>query len=347
LKSCIRLTDCMLQANLLAGVVRAAEELQLRVDGGSSENKRKMFFVRADLGSQPGEVFLDPSPNVFGEVFDTAHQDFIRVAEACPPVGFARPLQLWAGDSYRGQHLDELLAANRRWSSSIETTKTALMTQLNEAQNFAIEMYEPYRRVQDYWHSWNKAQFVTQTHSFESLSSQVSLMVELQEDLSKFRAQRSVGVVVVEGRDLRDRLLPVPEAVLGVVCPLLASTARQRCSHTCRRLDQLNKELDERPKELLAFEAFAKLAEVATGEEATLQAAMDEVQAAHRVLRKQGHRIPLDDQVLLDTLASNQNEFSNESLPAAKAFLAQRQREMQARPGVDVVISLDMPLEFN
>mmetsp|Transcript_71821 Transcript_71821/g.126845 ORF Transcript_71821/g.126845 Transcript_71821/m.126845 type:complete len:773 (+) Transcript_71821:66-2384(+) len=346
LKNCIRLTDCMLQANLAAAASRAAEELQLRVGGGPSDHKRKMFFVSADLGDQPGEVSLNPSQRTFEKVFDDIYQELIRAAEAVPPVACARPLQLWAEEnSYRGQLSGQVLAVDRRWLCYIDSTKSALMAQLREAEHFAREMYEPYRRVQDYWHSWNEAQFARKSHSFESLSNQVSLVVDMQDDLSKFRAQRSAGVVVIEGRDLRDRLMPVPETVLGVVCPLLASTARERCRSTCRRLDHLNKELDERPKESLALQALAKAVEVASDEETTLQAAMDEVQAAHRVLRKQGNRIPLDDQVLLDTLAAKLQEFSNESLPAAKGYLAQHQREMQTKPGVDVVISLEMPME--
>lgn len=235
-----------------------------------------------------------------------------------------------------------MLSADRSWAACIDSTQHLLKTQLVEAQQVAVEMCEPYWRVHQYWQSWNEARFLATPHSVEALSDCVNLMSEYRDDMSKCRTQRTVGVIVVESRGLRDQLVPVPGAILNVVCPILASTTRQCCTNTCQRLDQIIKDLGESPSEALAFETYQHTLEAAEKEELLLKVAAQDANSAHSLLKKNGTRIPLDDQVLLDGLATKLHAVSTESLPAARVFVSQRLREHLQRPTVDVVMDLDI-----
>eukprot|EP00930_Biecheleria_cincta_P045461 TRINITY_DN31327_c0_g1_i1.p1 TRINITY_DN31327_c0_g1~~TRINITY_DN31327_c0_g1_i1.p1 ORF type:complete len:794 (-),score=117.08 TRINITY_DN31327_c0_g1_i1:132-2513(-) len=339
---CIRLADCMLQASLTASVAHVADEFRERVVGGPGEHKRKLFSATANFGARQKEVLLEPRPSVFMEAFDNVLEEVICVADAIPLVASARPLLQYAPVKHCNQTVRQVISADRSWAASMDSTRQLLRAQLAEAQQVALEMCEPYWRVYQYWQSWDEARFLAAPHSLEALSDCVKLMSEYKDDMSKIRTQRTAGVIVVESRGIRDRLVPVPGAVLNVVCPLLASTTRQSCTNTCRRLDQIIKDLDESPVEAAAFETYKHTLDAAEKEEPLLKVAVQDANSAHCLLKKQGTRIPLDDQVLLDGLAAKLHALSTESLPAAKGFVSKRLREQWQQPTVDVVMDLDI-----
>ncbi|CAJ1407664.1 unnamed protein product [Effrenium voratum] len=206
-RSCVRLADCLLQANLVASVTQTAEELLRRVEGGVGEHKRKMFAISVHLG-QPGEVILEPSTERFLQVFRHLYEDLISVAEGVPCIASALSLASHA-PSAAGRSLSEVLASHRPWSCCLEATEKKLTAQLREAQRLSLDTYEPYRKILNYKQAWNEASFAAQNHSLASLSQEVDLMNQFQEQLQRFRAQRHVGVLVIEGRELREELAAV------------------------------------------------------------------------------------------------------------------------------------------
>jgi len=354
LGSCIDLADCMFQAALAASVASAAEKLMLRVveDGNPDRQPRRLFSLTAGLAV--GKVLLEPELDVFEKVLDDVWEEMLRTACAAPPIATDRALSELLERTRGHGHADTrarrsvraILNEDRSWSACLESTRSCLRSQLVEAQSQAQELYEPFRRIQDFGFSWDQAAFCAKRHTCAELCRQIELMMEFKDDLSKFRAQRAVGVLVITGRELLSRLLPVPDSTLAVLSSDLISTAREQSSISCRRLDLLIKELDERPEDpLIVFKAYADAVEASDQDEIQLQAALDEVVGAHRLLRKQSVRIPLDDQVLLDAFGAKQREFARESLPAAKGFLTQKLRERQSpSPSMqlDVVFSVEV-----
>lgn len=338
---CIRLTDCMLQASLTASVAHVADEFRERVIGGPGENKRRLFFADARFAVHQKEVHLEPRASTFTEAFDNLIDEVAGVADAIPLVATARPLQQYLPANRCNQTVREVLSTNRAWAASTDCMRQLLQAQLREAHQVAQEMCEPYWRVYQYWQSWDEARFQATPHSLEALSDCVRLMTEFKDDMSKLRSQRTAGVIVVEGRGIRDQLIPVPGAVLAVVCPLLASTARQCCVNTSRRVVQIVNDLDERPTEDTGFETYKQTLDAAEKEEPLLKVAAEDANSAHRLLKKHGARVPVDDQVLLDGLAAKLHALSTESLPAARGFVSERLRDQPRRPTVDLVVSLD------
>lgn len=327
LSSCIRLADCMLQANLVTSITCTAEDLYHRVDAGSGEQKKKLFAITARLGSQ--EVLLEPSRERFLEVFHETYKDLTGLADAVLPV-LAAPALAAHRPSFDGLvPMPRLLTRHRPWVFYMDSTLKKLTSQLREAQQLAAETYGPFRKIFEYKNQWNKEAFKRQSHSIESLSKEVALMVQFQDSLSKFRVQRHVGVLAIEGRQLRDDLQTVPSTVLTSIWPLMQQNVRSEGVRVSERLEKLNQELDERPSKVSALEAYSHVLEVADDEELTLEASVEQIQGAHRLLRTHGVRLLSDDHVLLERLLTQLQEFSSASLPAAKGFLAQKRREQR------------------
>eukprot|EP00439_Symbiodinium_sp_Y106_P071081 s1477_g12.t1 len=167
------------------------KELRHRVEGGSTDNKRKMFAIAARLGAKAGEVVLEPSGETFLKVFNMLYEELMGVADAVPAISTASSL-LSHAPCAAACAVSEVLQNSRTNSYG------KLLLQVQEAQHLAVETYEPYRRIYDYQRDWDKASFSKQPHTFESLSEQVELMSRFQEELNKFRVQRHLGVLVLE-----------------------------------------------------------------------------------------------------------------------------------------------------
>lgn len=328
IRGCIRLADCMLQANLAASVASAAEELRHRVEGGSTDNKRKMFAIAARLGAKAGEVVLEPSGETFLKVFNMLYEELMGVADAVPAISTASSL-LSHAPCAAACAVSEVLQNSRSWSEHLRSTKGKLLLQVQEAQHLAVETYEPYRRIYDYQRDWDKASFSKQPHTFESLSEQVELMGRFQEELNKFRVQRHLGVLVLEARELRDQLLPVPASVLAAVWPVMRSTAQHEGHILAERLERLTEELDQRPTEMLSLQAYAHAVEIADREEVDLQVRIGEVQGVFATFRKHGVRVLPEDAELVEKLAEQMEEFWS-TLPAAKGYLTQKRRDRKS-----------------
>jgi len=339
--SCVRLAEYMFQANVVQSITQTAEDLCTRVEGNGGEQKKKLFVLTARLGSRAGQVLLEPCSERFLKVFRDIHQDLIGLAESLPSLISARSVLAVHRRSI-STSLGDLMANHRPWRFLTNSTMVKLKAQLQEAERMAVETYEPFRRIFEYKSSWNKDAFCKQSHSIQSLTREVDLMLQFQESLSKLRVQRQVGVLVLEGRQLRDELQPVPSTVLQSIWPLMQSRVRHEAARLAERLEKLNQELDERPK-LPSIQAYSQMLEMAHAEEPSLEAAVDEIQGAHRLLRTHGVRFLSDDQVLLEQLLMHLHEFTSASLPAAKGFFAQQLREQRQRGSdEDLVASLEM-----
>lgn len=285
---------------------------------------------------------LEPSRERFLEVFHETYKDLTGVADALPPI-LAAPALAAHRPSFDGLvPMPRLLSRHRPWVSFMDSTLKSLTAQLREAQQLAADTYGPFRKIFAYKKQWNKDAFKQSHTTIESLSKEVELMVQFQDSLGKFRVQRHVGILAIEGRQLRDELQTVPSTVLSCIWPLLQSSVRSEGIRVAERLEKLNQELDERPSKVPALEAYSNILEVAEKEELTLEASVEEIQGAHRLLRTHGIRLLSDDHVLLERLLTQLHEFSSASLPAAKGFLAQKRREQRLLASEELVACLEM-----
>lgn len=346
LGSCIRLADCQLQAALSSLVGSAAQKLARQVIGTTGEPLRKLFLVSAGLkdGNAGGGALLEPAPEEFERVLDRHWEELITLADSMPPLATERVLARYAlqGGRKVGQTIRELLAGDRSWLACMAGIRQGLCTQLEQVRDNASEMYEQFRRIRDFGSAWNEAAFAKKKHTFKSLSAHMSLMTEFKEDLGKFRSQKHVGVLLIDGRAFRDSLTSIPETGLSAVRPLMAQLARDQISAARSLAGRLIRELDERPTERAALEAFGSACKAAAVEEKALQTCLDEALSMHRLLRQHGVRLPLDDQVLLEDLAAKERELSQESLPAAMGYINQQRRCTEL---ATVVVTFDAGFE--
>eukprot|EP00435_Cladocopium_sp_Y103_P038730 s21_g10.t1 len=170
---------------------------------------------------------------------------------------------------------------------------------------------------------------------WKRVRTSVLMMARMMKGLSDQDHARLLGEEedAQETEDLGRTRPGVPSTVLTSIWPLMQQNVRSEGVRVSERLEKLNQELDERPSKVSALEAYSHVLEVADDEELTLEASVEQIQGAHRLLRTFGEPSLLhptsDDHVLLERLLTQLQEFSSASLPAAKGFLAQKRREQR------------------
>lgn len=342
---CIMLVDYISQSYLVTLAVSAAQRLHKTVVRTNGEHHRKLFYVSACLQNEgsSGGVVLEPPPASFDNAAAKLWTDIITVVDAVPRADNARRLARHAIADRAGQKVSEILEDEQTWQSCTHEIQKELRAQLTDLQVEATKVYEPYRKIHEFGLRWNELSFARTAHSYKSLSETMAHMSEFRDELNNIRIHRQLGVLLLDCKALKESLLPVPEKGLATMCPLMAVLAREQTTTFCSRAKHLIRELDKRPTERAALEDFAMLVKTASAEQRAVQASLDECLSMHRLLRQHGVRPSLDDQVMLDGFASKEREFSQESLPAAMAYLAQQRRRAEMELSYKEEMAFEVP----
>jgi len=340
----IQLIDYMAVSSLVTLAVSAAQQLHKQIVVSAGEHPRKLFYVSVCLRNtgSTGHVVVEPPSEVFEHVVNKLWKDITNVVDAVPQAGNSRRLARHAIQRH-GQRVSEILANESSWRVCTDEIRGSLSAQLADLQCEAAKVYEPYRNIHEFGLSWDETSFAKKAHSYKTLSTTISKMLEFQEELSNIRIHRQVGVLLLDCRTLKDTLQPIPEKGLNAICPMMAALAREQILVSCTRAKHLIRELDKRPTEQLALEDFDSLVKAASTEQHSLQTRLEECLSMHRMLRQQSVRPPLDDQVMLDGFASKEHEFSQESLPAAMAYLAQQRRRAEVEISLREEMAFEVP----
>lgn len=192
--------------------------------------------------------------------------------------------------------------------------------QLRDAKAYADDVFGHYRRIHLYGHQWNSASFLTQNHTFAELVREMKLMQEYQDDLTKFRNQKAMGVVCLEAHELRSDLLQIPETALAMMEQALLTVLQKACVQAMLRLNTVLGQLKDRPSDMIAQETFKTNYSSILDEQDDLDDQISEVYSMHQQLKRQAVKMSLEDQVLLDELSAKHRQF-NQTLNEAMSFI--------------------------
>jgi len=334
LGACIRLVDYMLQTTLVSLVWGAASEVRRRVEAAASDPQHKLFLAAVSFGKDG--VALNPPKEQFMRIFPWLWEDLFNVADSLPALVTSRML---APSNTRGwvrQTVRSIFTRDPSWRACASRIQDCVGRQFSDAHGRAQEMYEPYRQILHYGQTWDEARFVSQEHTYETLHRQMEIMRRFQEDLSKFRAQKAVGIILLDAKPLYSSLASVPEAALSVMKQLLTQLAREKCLSGYRRLDLACKALADHSGEgslkepPATFDAFARTLEAVVAEQDIIDDTVDEVVRIYELLKRYSVRVPLDDQLQRDLLHGRHDDLVHKILPDAKLFAEQQRRQQQS-----------------
>lgn len=309
----IRLADFMLQSALVSLVIEAAHALRARVNVPNP-----LFSVSATLN--PKGVGFDPSQSAFMETLHRLWEHMIQIVSSVPTFSTNSRLRIHLSEAQvqSQQTVEEVLSKCDGLKEHIESIEEGISTNLQAALVYAHEQYMPYHRIFEYGHIWDEVSYVQKAHSIESLTDEMKLLCEFKADMESFRSQRAVGLISVNGSDLRESLTPIPESALTALKQLLVKLACEQCARALQEVTAAIKALDARPP---SREECAKLCNHAEQQLRDTDKLGEEVDGAYQFLDQIRGRVPVEDRVQLDVLQSKWHELAHTKLPQAKEYL--------------------------
>lgn len=314
LRSFIKLTDYMLQGARVACVHDAALAFAKRLGNG-----HRMFTVDAHF--ERDGVVLSPSREDFSREMSRVWDGALQ-AVLVPALASSQQFKKYFLTELRQeQTVEKILNGCQAYRAQLQRIDKAISDQFCAAEAGASEAYMHYHHIYNFGERWDGDDFSRQVHTFESLSAQIQQMNDFKAELSSFRLNRAFGAIHVNGVGLRSTLEPVPEQALVVMMRSLASLAHQTCLTTTQQLTISIKSLDERPATPQSVENFEKLCG-ATHEQLERSSELkDDLEDAWRLLLKQGYRISMEDQLLVEVLRARRKDLEDK-LTQARAYLA-------------------------
>jgi len=284
-----------------------------------------MFSISVSFGEK--NMLFDPRLDDFLQTLSTLWQGASQVVNAVPSFLSVRQYESHV-KSQNHQSADSILLRNREYNHYTAEIRNHIQTDIIAAQQFADRHFAVFRRIYEYGLRWNEDEFNATAHTHEELAKEMSLMREFQDDLEGPKKSQNVGIIVVNGSTLHERLKPVPENALKALKGALTDIARKKCLAVLQKFDGANKVLDERPKVLGSYAEFVKTYEEIRHNEGVMEEQREEVESMYQLLKTYNVRVTGDDYYQLEFLHNKGTDFTEKKVVEAFAFIAEKKEEM-------------------
>jgi dynein heavy chain len=322
LGDCVRLVDYMLQACLVKVVINASIEFFQRLESSS-----KMFSISVSFGE--AHMVFEPGLDDFLDVLSSLWRGTIQVVNTVPSFLSVRQYDPYV-TVQNHQTVESILLRNREYNQYTVAVRERIQSDIMSAQRFSDKNFAVFRRIHEYGLQWNEEEYAAkfQPSAHEELARDMFLMREFQDDLDKFKPHHNVGIIVVDGKNLRASLTPIPERSLVAMKRMLTDIARKKCLGVLQKFDSANKILDERPKVLTAYADYVKAYNDIRNLEGEMDESREEVESMYQLLRQYNVRVTGDDQLQMEVLQQKGNDFTDKKVIEAHTFIKEKREEM-------------------
>jgi hypothetical protein len=304
LGDCIRLVDYMFQACLVKVVVQAAIEFFTRIDLSN-----KMFSISLSFGEV--NMVFDPALDDFLDMLSTLWRGTIHVVNTVQSFLSVRQYDPYV-TSQNHQTVENILLRNREYNRYTTAIRDRIQSDITKAQKFSDTSFSVFRRIYEYGLTWSEDIYNSEVHTHEELARDMLLMREFQEQMDKsFKTHHNIGIINVDGKNLRASLTPIPERALNAMKKALTDIARKKCFAVLQKFDAANKVLDERPKALNTYADYVKSYTDIHGASQEMDEAREEVESMYQMLRQYNVRVTGEDSYQMEFLQTKGNDFTH------------------------------------
>jgi len=343
LGNCIRLMDYMRQAALAEVVLQDVRALCERVEVDNGDTHAKLFTVTVEI--QAGEICLQPPQAKFKDVMRYVWEDAIKIADSVPALSADRSLGRYAQE-WDCQTVGETLRTNRFFRDAKTRIIANIASQFAKAMAYAKETYEPHLRVHQYRQDADQSLLEVRAsdpiRQFKGIESKIGLMTEFQQDLDAMRTQKVIGVLFVNGRNLKDSLHAIPEEVLGTLKHQLQILASEACDAACGWIDTYLQGQGEKTR---THAGSAQLLMVQK-EANEIENIINSILAMYDCLKENKVRMAMSEQVKLDALLDKRQGLVKFVKEAELSSKQTQQVTMECKQ-ISLELSLKEPLVLN
>jgi len=318
-------------------VINASQEFFRRLETSrEGSNKNKMFSISVSFGER--DMVLEPSRQQFDEMLTAVWQGTVQVVNSVPSFKVrAYEMQV---NTRNQQTVESILMSNRDFNVFKSEIRGRVHSDIKAAQRLANDQFRQYRRIHDYGRSWNEDEYVLRGRQQEELILDMSLMKEYQELVDIIRPNAPVGSILLDNKQLKSNLVPIPERGLATMKKVLIDIAAKKCREMEAKYSKANKELDERPTKLNVFADYVRQCNETRELMTDMEESKDEVDSMYQQLKQYHMRVSGDDQTALETLHYKAREFNEKKMMESVAYIKEKRENM-----VDTLVKVSTNVE--
>ncbi|CEM19434.1 unnamed protein product [Vitrella brassicaformis CCMP3155] len=320
----IRLVDYKLSSQLVHVVLTAGRDFLDRL--GTAESSVKLFSVTVKFG-QARKMDFEPGLSKFKVMLHELWTGTINLVASVPPFCQMRQYEGYV-QVVHPQSVETLLLNDEVFSATQERVEKRIVQDFERAQKYCDSYFAMYRRIYDFEKQWDETAFFERKLTHASLSREMGLMRDFEEDLEKLKQTHIFGVLSVEARTLKMNLVPVAEKALAAMKIVLIQMAREKAAALVNRFTSVNKLLDERPAKLANYADFVRNFQEIKDQLESLDEEKSNVEEMYSLLKQYDVRVPLDDTIQLETLNQKASEFEKQKLLEASEHIRENMTDM-------------------
>ncbi|CAJ1382663.1 unnamed protein product, partial [Effrenium voratum] len=322
LGDCIRMMDYMFQAALVQTVIEAVKQFWSRLD---QKNVSKLFVISVDMSDQA--ITLDPGIYDFLDMLHSISDGWFQTLNNLQSMTCVRQYDQFCRVQHH-QTVKDIMMKDRTYLGYQANIQDFITEAVEEAQANSNNTYERFRKIYEYGKVWDEDAFNEKEHNYDELSVQMDKMKWFQEELDTFRVSVIWGIILINGKGLKDKLSPIPEASLTCMKNCLLGLARIKCKECYSRYEQANRQLELREKDLSKFANYVKTYQSIQDDQEEMEDLMFEVEQMYSLLRDFKVRMPGDDEFFYEGLKDKESDFSNKKMLEANQFISEMKEEM-------------------
>ena len=299
----VRLADVMLKSSLFNVVAEAANSMFKLLDTGS-----KIFNVTVSF--TPAGPALEPKASDFSAEFAKLWRETVRVVSEVASVSRDRKLHA-VTPNVEKLSIATILDRDETFVETKQLIESKTLADLEKAQIFSFNYFSNYKQISQFGSDWDEPLYSSTTHTLDEVSRSIATMKSYSEEIEKLKSFLTIGVILVDGKQLRQKLTPIPVVALTSMKKVVAQMAKERCSLALLRVTTAKKELEMTPSNLQEFAAFNRSFVNWRANIGVMREEREACDQLFSLLKTNGAKVPIDELRQLEKLQTCTDEFIN------------------------------------
>jgi dynein heavy chain len=317
----IRLMDYMVVSHLVVHVLNTVDRFLIEL-----LKIRKVGLFQTDIHFSDTTTSFSPDEadilQMVSQVLDATIVTVMQVSRIIYTQPFSSIMASIVTD---GPNVGSIIRDSSRFIHLQSSIDTKIVKDFTEADDYA-QTFDIVRPVYNFDTNWDFDEYSAREHSIATIKETMDTMINWETELDRMRVGGAMGILHVESRKLKNKLVPMNAEKMEQVKSLLNDLAREKCKVQLEENRHRIEVLELRPTHLNAFaQQLDKLNKLKLEVEA-MNEQEQIVEDMYELLERYEVRVASQDNVQLDDLRDTKEQYVVEETAAA-AYIEETQGE--------------------
>jgi Dynein heavy chain, N-terminal region 2 len=223
----------------------------------------------------------------------------------------------------------DVIRSNLEWKKKHSESQAKLFTDLEKVTEYIQLHFTAYKKIIIYQVPEETENILGINQKFSDIAKALSTLKGYQEELDKFKAYHTVGCILIDSRNLKAQLSPIPQNALAVLRARLLEISVIQVERTLEVLKEAVEKLSMVPSDLKSFMEFVQNFRTIRSEMVQINMDRDLADQMSTLMRQHQVKIPIELQVKIQQLQIKGDEFNMKILLEAVTVIDDQRIEKE------------------